>query len=256
MKRISLEEAKYLQYEMLKEIHRYTESHSLTYFLSAGTLLGAVRHQGFIPWDDDIDIIMPQPDFEKLMREYISDRYETVWCYNNLEYEYPFGRLYDKRTYTKIGRHQGLGIFIDIYVIFGAPMTKVEQEARFHNAFRHIFLRRFLIRLRSGLANRGLWPMKTLNCRWINQLTREIYEGLSVCNYTDSDYIHPYGGGKHIVKKSLYEKKILMKFCDNLFYVPACYDELLRITYGDYMQLPPQEARHPYHITGDFYWKK
>lgn len=96
--------------------------------------------------------------------------------------------------------------------------------------------------------------MKTLNFRWLSQLNREMYEALSAYSYESAEYIHPYGGGRFIVKRALYEKKILMTFCCDMFYVPACYDEILRITYGDYMQLPPEEKRHPYH--GDsYYWR-
>lgn len=254
MKRISLEEAKFLQYEMLKEIHRYTESHSLTYFLSAGTLLGAVRHQGFIPWDDDIDIIMPQPDFEMLMKNYKSDRYQAVWCYNNMEYGYVFGRLYDKRTCFQMGRYKGLGLYIDIYVIFGAPEAKELQLERFRRAFKYLPRRSRLISLRSKLVRLGIWPYKTLDFTLLNKACRRMYEELARYDYNSSIFVHPYGGGKTIVRKELYERKLIMPFENDAFFVPERFDDLLSLTYGNYMQLPPLEKRQAYHDLSYYYW--
>ena len=191
MRKVEPDEFRNLQYEMLKEIHKYTEAHGLTYFLSAGTLLGAVRHQGFIPWDDDVDIIMPQPDFEKLMREYSSDKYEVIWCYNSKETEFVFGRLYDKRTCCQTGRYRGLGLFIDIYVIFGVPETKELQLERFRRAFKYLPWRIRLSSLRSKMVRLGLWPKKSLDFNLLNFTCRKMYEELAKYEYNDSQFIHP-----------------------------------------------------------------
>ena len=86
MKKIEFEEMRQLQYELLLELDKICKENGLTYLLAYGSLLGAVRHGGFIPWDDDVDVIMPMSDIDKLEQIYHSDKYSVVTCYNNKEH--------------------------------------------------------------------------------------------------------------------------------------------------------------------------
>lgn len=111
---LSLAERKEIFYGVLKEIDKSCSERGLKYFLSYGTLLGAIRHKGFIPWDDDMDIMMPYQDFLKLTDSYQSERYSIVWSGNNKETPFAFARMYDNHTYDKVGKFQGLGIGVDL----------------------------------------------------------------------------------------------------------------------------------------------
>lgn len=254
MKEISLEEAKQLQFDMLKEVHRYCNNNNLKYYLYAGTLIGAIRHQGYIPWDDDIDIIMPKKDFEKFMNQYKSDRYAAIWPFNNKEHEFAFGRLYDKKTFHKWGRHKALGLFIDIYVIFGAIEDGLERRNHFSKIKKYSRWINRIGTVRRRMAKLNVWPFKTLNSTLINRLCKVMYLELSKYSNKDTSYIHTYGGGQFVVRKDLFEERTLVYFNGEQFYAPKRYDEFLRLGYGDYMQLPPEDERHPYHGLNNLFW--
>ncbi len=78
-----------------KHIHDFCVNNDIKYFLSCGTLIGAIRHHGFIPWDDDMDLMMLRSDYEKFCKLYSHDRYKFINCHTSKSYEYPFGRVYD-----------------------------------------------------------------------------------------------------------------------------------------------------------------
>ena len=101
-KEITFEERKTIQLEMLKEIDAFCKENKIRYSLAFGTLLGAVRHKGFIPWDDDVDIIMPLPDMLKLKETFRSESIEYCDGETSKYYSYAFSRLVNKKTYRKI----------------------------------------------------------------------------------------------------------------------------------------------------------
>lgn len=106
---------------MLADVDKYCRENDITYFVGYGTLLGAIRHKGFIPWDDDIDIIMPREDYNKFIREYGNERYKVLSNEYTTDYYYNFAKVVDLKTYAiEHGRNvriQDLGLYIDVFPI-------------------------------------------------------------------------------------------------------------------------------------------
>ena len=98
---LSLHERQMEYLRILKELDRYCTENGLRYYMGCGTLIGAVRHKGFIPWDDDLDVFMPRPDFMRLVRSYKSDEWTLHSIYNDKSHPYNFGRLCSSRVYNR-----------------------------------------------------------------------------------------------------------------------------------------------------------
>ena len=253
MTKIGFKESQQLQYEMLTEFDKFCREHHLTYYLAYGTLLGAVRHGGFIPWDDDIDILMPQHDLYKFIEIYQSDKYSAINCRNNKEHNYGFGRLYHNGTFNQIGKHQGLGVFLDIYGLYGFPNNRKEQLIMIKKIKRYSCIKDILRRSCNFLARKGLWPHKHLDFPLLNMISRHHLKLLEKYDYNDADLVL-CAGDTIILPKELLGEPIDIQFERGIFWAPRKYDEILTRWYGNYMQLPPIEKRIPYH-GGCFYWK-
>lgn len=254
MKKISFEEAKMLQYELLKEVHSVCEKYNLTYFLAFGTLIGAIRHNGYIPWDDDIDILMPYNDFLQLSSLYQSDKYSIKSCIKDEEYGSPIGRLYDDRTISIKGPFVTLGLSIDIYPLFGGPTDRNEMEKHCKLLTKYNKWRRTLRKFRNGLAKYYMWPKRTMSFGLLHKLCVFMIKQYSIYPYENSKYVIIGGATAKPYDKKNFEKRELHLFEDQEFYIPTEYHKLLS-GYGDYMKLPPLKERKPYHGIDHCYWK-
>ena len=118
MREITLRELQLFSLEIMKDIHKFCENNGIEYSLLDGSLIGAIRHQGFIPWDDDIDIVMRRPDFERFCKTYKSDEYQLKYRGNGQDCMVPFARVYDvKRTVIKTTAPWCLdevGVWVDV----------------------------------------------------------------------------------------------------------------------------------------------
>ena len=240
---------------LLKELDRFCTQNSLRYYLGCGTLIGAVRHKGFIPWDDDLDVFIPESDFRKISETYSSDKYELVTCFNSKAHPFPFARLIDKRTYSMVGRFKSFGLGIDVYIIYGAPSSREEQVEHMNKVFKYIKAKNFWFGVRRTLVRMNLWPFKNLDFSLPNYYVRRAVRELSKYHFDDCEYIWPYGGGRLNLRKDLYGTPQRIPFEDGSYCAPEHYHEVLTAGYGDYMQLPPEEKRVPYH-GGVYYWKE
>lgn len=245
MNSITMQKAKELQYNILKEVHKVCVDHNITYYLAYGTLLGAIRHNGIIPWDDDIDIMMPREDFIKLQKVFSSDRYKVIWCYDCKEHTRSYGRVYDIKTFKKLGRHKALGLNIDVNLLYGAPDENKKLEHQ-KNIERLVKKRFILNRIMRRLAQLYLWPKSKLEYDWLNKTVINIEKEYNKYPYNDNNdvYISPF---YNIYKREWFREKVLHTFEDGEFFIPNGYDEILRCCYGDYMQLPPEEERKRNH---------
>ena len=131
-RRLAPAEIKSLQMEILCSIHNFCVNNNIRYSLAYGTLLGAIRHKGYIPWDDDVDILMPRPDYEKFLKLYPGyNKNHTVQTYiNDDSYYLAFAKVYDNRTELIVFPTR-TGVFVDIFPVDGLP-DSVELSRRYY----------------------------------------------------------------------------------------------------------------------------
>ncbi len=251
---LTLRERQLEYLRILKELDRYCTENNLRYYMACGTLIGAVRHKGVIPWGDDWGVCMPRPDYLRLVREYKSDEFTLHTIYNDKAHPYNFGRLCCNRVFTPVGNKRYFTFGIDVYVINGAPSTPEEQVKHKEATMAYIKRKRKLVTFRSFLAKRNLWPYKGLEFPLLNRVLMKAEKEFAKYDYDASDYIWPYGGGRLNMRKEYYGTPIKLQFEDGLFNAPEHYHEVLSMGYGDYMKLPPEEKRKPYHTGLGFYW--
>lgn len=253
MPKLTMEATRGVMYNILEEFATFCDAHGLRYYLAYGTMLGAVRHHGFIPWDDDIDVMMPEEDFLKFAELYQSDRYEVVKCYTDRRVSLTMGRLYASYTYGIRHKRRVLGISIDIYLMYGTPegeealkehIAKIQRLGRRAQRWR---------RYAGFISHHHLLP-ESLNI-FSYMLTRCTHgrvrqygkyrfgEGPYTFITTDT---RRYG-------KDIFAERVLMPFEDKSFYVPSGWDKCLTIRYKDYMQLPPESERHPLHQASEYF---
>lgn len=244
---LTLQEKQSVYLNILKELDSFCTAHGIRYYIGCGTLIGAVRHRGFIPWDDDLDIFMPRPDFLRFCNNYKSDRFRMKTIWNDMSHPYTFGSFCDGFYYTIKNGKKSFDCGIDVYVIHGAPSDRKEQVLHMNAVFKYIHKKSRLQRVRDGLARRNLWPGRTLNFVLLNNVLKRADKEFAKFDFENCDYIWPYGGGRLILKKELYGSPIRLQFEDGLFYAPENYHEVLTAGYGNYMELPPEADRHPYH---------
>lgn len=250
---------------MLKYIKQVCDRHSLRYFLAYGTLIGAVRHQGFIPWDDDVDIQMPREDYLKFVDIILREPhpyYKLVSRETTPKYTMLWPKLIDTRTkLTQFGDYierVQLGIFIDIFILDGAGDSQEDAEARYRKAYL-----KYREVKRAALKMFSPWEGKAISfLRWIHHIPEKIMgigywmdRHAAFCAqmpYDDYTYVGAMGAStmnptRNVWKKEWFGDGAELIFMDESFRVPCNWDAVLRPEYGDYMQLPPEEKRQSNH---------
>lgn len=249
-----------IELNILEYVHKICEKQGYKYFLAYGTLIGAIRHKGFIPWDDDIDIVMPRDDYEKLQNYLLKNRdehFEVMTYLNNKNYTYPFMKVIDKRTYLveeDVRLEQNMGVYIDIF-----PLDGHTNDAEFRRKMTQLIKKRQLSCYTfKGIINKNRFINTAIRyiCIFLfyfsstNRYIRKIDELAKSRKISESRYID-YIVLKDIkspnIKREWYNESIDVEFNGKLFKAPKNYHEILTADYGDYMQLPPEEQRITHH---------
>ena len=255
-----IREIQQMELGIMEYIHEICQKIGVKYFLAYGSLIGAVRHKGFIPWDDDMDICMLREDYEKLQDYLISnpdERYEVMSYKNNLNYVYPFMKVQDNQTYLleeDVRIDSNMGIYVDIF-----PVDGYEDDSVFKDKMTRLIKKRQL----SCYTFKGITNTKSL----LNSLIRyisviifyftntnkyirgidELAQSRKVGDYELVDYLIYKDMNKPVWKREWLNQTITGVFEGKEFMIPKNYHEILTSDYGDYTQLPPVELRFSHH---------
>lgn len=266
MKKLEINEIKQLSFEVLCAVQDVCDGHDISYSLTGGTLIGAVRHKGFIPWDDDIDIMMPRPDYDRfisIVRDENDPPFRLLAAGINGEaYPYPFAKAcHPKTILIEHGTRQSnlqLGVYVDIFPVDGIA-----------NSYRGAKLRCMMFQLLHGLKVTSNWTTyhhsklrrwyyepfryvcylvsKILPQRWIDKMLDNFVRRR---HFSDSKYVGRLVGdlgSKEIALKELFEQKTSVEFEGKRFDAVADYHTFLSNLFGDYMTLPPIEKQVSHH---------
>ena len=248
--------------DMISWFHNFCVENNLTYYALGGTALGAVRHNGFIPWDDDLDVGMPRSDYEKLKKlsEKISStsRFTVEFPSSKKDYVYTYGKLYDtETTLIENTRYKTKrGIYIDIFPLDGMGNTEDEALKHFKKTEK---LNNILHTRVCGIRNGRKWyknlaiilsrciPNFILDARKITQKMDSIAASQQ---FEACEYVANCSGAwreKEIHRRNDYGTPALCKFENVQIYIPENSDAYLKGLYGNYMTLPPVEKRITHH---------
>ena len=254
---LSLEERKEYGMQVLDEIRRVCGILGIRYYLAYGTLLGAVRHKGYIPWDDDIDIWIFREDYEKFIEKFndmCSPGFRLLSYTNTPEYPYLMVKVVAAVTSVReklLKRKDYLGIWVDVFPLDYVSeenteaipeMVKLEHR-RWCGLFRQSTLlgklKLFFYNLiQSDTSFRDLFTDPTVFTKEIQEKHRCIKPSGSVKSPTSERSIRDL-----VYPAECFDEAVETEFENRRYLIPSGYDELLRIIYGDYMKLPPVAKR-------------
>ncbi len=255
--RLSVEELKKIQLGILEYVADYCEKNNIRYWLDGGTLLGAVRHKGYIPWDDDIDLGMLREDYDKFTLNFNTDNhteFEVHCVENDPDFFLPHAKVYDKNTLLFEPDENGykLCVNIDVVVYDNAPdddgavermyekrdfLREKQFIAHYRNKFTGNIIKRAVKHIRRSLYSliyrNSVKKMVQNSKSYADQKTKR------VGNFTSFTRI--------ACDRHIFDGYLNVEFEGRTYKAPVGYDEWLRSFYGDYMVLPPPEKRVSHH---------
>lgn len=263
MRELTVDEVKARELAIMCKVRDFCRERGLTCYLAYGSLIGAVRHQGFIPWDDDVDLIMFREDYDVFMREFNLGRQDSLAarCVENSRgYYHNMGKVIDESTLLiEKGNNLGdeIGVYIDIFAFDYLP----EDDAERAKVLRRLQkLRDQYRRINEDLEEQRN-PVKRLALR-ANKLLLKLLPGDLIARKMNEAAFAATGGRRtaicgeltsyscrerSVFRTEWFDETIELPFEGEYFTAPKDYDTVLRFFYGDYMELPPEEKRHLEH---------
>ena len=265
-RKIGVEEMRRIQLDMLDALTSFCDAHGLTYYLSGGTLLGAVRHKGYIPWDDDIDVNMPRPDYERLKALSgcrLNDHLEIASPEGPIEHSTSFPRVCDTRyvllSHAKDGKSPYYtNLFIDIFPIEGLPTNLKRVRLHYYRTKAMITMRK-LAYFKGPLSGKpGFFKAARYVARPFARLfgyrfwNRRLLKLAKKYKYDECAYVGVVSGYVHTMEEYIeregYGTPTKVEFEGKTYNAPANTDKYLSNLYGDYMKLPPAEEQVAHHF--------
>lgn len=241
--------------ELMKIFHKVCERNKITYYMLGGTMLGAVRHKGFIPWDDDMDVGLPRQEYEKLLSLPQSEWPNNIYIktpYNSTDLIFPYSKLMDINTTIVEDRLNGIveGVYIDIFPLDGAGNSTIAARIKFYFSY-----------WKQGLLynNQDYGMKKTILRRTvqkyakkqdIKKLYRDVEKWMKRSDFYRSSIVGNFSGSwrlKEFMKKEYMGSPVLYRFENTDLYGPENADKYLTSLYGEYMRLPPIDERKSHH---------
>jgi len=266
---VSKSKSKELQLGMLEYFRDFCRTHKLRYYLSYGTLLGAARHKGYIPWDDDIDLMMPREDYLKFIELFCLEEhgsFELLSIQNNKLYFAPFAKIINNQTimfqeYEQVEKVE-IGVYVDIFPLDGLPLGEKESNKVFKKMKNWDYAYKLSIRkITAKSSNSFKWVVKTLLSIPFRLLGSYFvikrYESLAMANGYDNGEevacLVSGEGSSERIRRDHIEGTAELEFEGNHYPVPSRWDIYLENIYGDYMKLPPEDERKPHSNT--VFWR-
>ncbi len=257
-------------FEVLKYVLNFCDENNIRYYGCAGTVIGAVRHKGIIPWDDDIDLMMPRKDYETFIRKFSAIKdcpYGIVTPDVDSDYYLMFTKVFYKRS-TLLERKDLryiIGPFVDVFPIDGCPGDPKIAESIF-NKYR-MYIDRWNLSVQYWGGQEYVYNFRTLQWRYLlrhalchlfkRQVKKHVLKKLRSIErmyaYDDSQFVITWCG-QNSFNREWHERSwlgdgIKVKFEDVDLNIPTNYDAYLKCMYGDYMELPPEEDRASHHYV-------
>lgn len=256
-----------MELEVLKEVIEVIEKHGLRYFAIGGTCLGAIRHHGFIPWDDDIDIAMPREDYELFRTELykeLPEKFQKLDCDNSERNTFLFCKIHDSTTtfvenYAKDSPDRYTGAFIDVYAIDGLPLNKEQKIIHrsqilliLNTKVRKIpldYIKEDPLKAIVRKSMSFLFPYNYFSTRWSNMLRKYPFENSEKVYFSWRHAKDALSKGYKVVfPYSYFADHTSVRFEDISIRVPIKYNEYLTDDFGsNYMDIPPEEKRSSGH---------
>ena len=256
----TVEKMQSVVYEILTEIDAFCSKNGITYFLSGGTCLGAVRHHGFIPWDDDGDIMMPREDYEKFIQSFgdgTSSRFKITTLDNNKKCNLPYARVWDPNTRVihKTIDAPEIGVSVDVFPIDGVSKHKFLRKIyywrlkvldalcseairkKYTSRHRHVWLRKIVGRF-AKLFGAHWFASRMNNIAKRTKFSKSFYVACS---------LPAHYGERETIERTYMSEPVYVDFENSRFAVMSGYDKYLRNLYGaDYMKIPdgPRDGQH------------
>jgi lipopolysaccharide cholinephosphotransferase len=261
MRKILSGELKQIQLDMLKDIDSFCSENNISYFLAYGTLLGAVRHKGYIPWDDDIDICLPRPDYERFISLYknVERNYQVVEFRKTKGYALPFAKVSNENTVMNeyLYDKDVFGVYIDVFPIDGygkkIQITLSQWLNKFLNAKKAVLGRNRSL-AKNILIAIGKIALSPFSVKMILNKMHHIATAFDYSKSLQTEIFCSSTVEREIVPKFVFKKLIKSEFENLKVNIPAEFDKYLTALFGDYMTFPPKEKQISHH-SFEAWWK-